>query len=123
MKRLERSVKSYLKELGKHGICSAFRPSEREYRYQQYKHLDLMQGIQRDALRGSIVSQIAHKSVVLYGTSTIYYMHADDESGPRRQEAPFGTLQQTIEIPRLTVFDPVGLEFALGRFRAEPPPS
>ena len=123
VKRLERRVKSYLKGLGKHGICSAFRPSEREYRYQQYKQLDLMQGIQRDALRGSIVSQIAHQSVVLYGTGTIYYMHTNDESGPHRQEAPFGSFQQTIEIPRLTVFDPVGLDFALSRFRAEPPPS
>ena len=123
VKRLERRVNSYLKGLGKHGICSAFRPSEREYRYQQYKQLDLMQGIQRDALRGSIVSQIAHQSVVLYGTGTIYYMHTNDESGPHRQEAPFGSFQQTIEIPRLTVFDPVGLDFALSRFRAEPPPS
>ena len=123
VKRLERRVNSYLKGLGKHGICSAFRPSEREYRYQQYKQFDLMQGIQRDALRGSIVSQIAHQSVVLYGTGTIYYMHTNDESGPRRQEAPFGSFQQTIEIPRLTVFDPVGLDFALSRFRAEPPPS
>ena len=123
VKRLERRVKSYLKELGKHGICSAFRPSEREYRYQQYKQFDLIQGIQSDALRGSIVSQIAHRSVVLYGTGTIYYMHTNDESGPHRQEARFGSFQQTIEIPRLTVFDPVGLDFALSRFRAEPPPS
>lgn len=123
VKRLERRVKSYLKKLRKHGVCSAFRPSEREYRYQQHKQLDLMQGIQRNALRGSIVSQIAHQSVVLYGTGTINYMHTDGESGPHRQEAPFGSFQQTIEIPRLTVFDPVGLDSALNRFRAEPPPS
>ena len=82
-----------------------------------------MQGIQKKALRGSIVSQIAHQSVVLYGTGTIYYMHTNDGSRPHRQEASFGRFQQTIEIPRLRVFDPVGLDFALSRFRAEPPPS
>ena len=82
-----------------------------------------MQNIQREALRGSIVSKIAHQAVVLYGTGTIYYMYTSDESEPHRQESNFASFQQTIDIPRLEVFDPVGLDFALRRFRAEPPPS
>ena len=123
VERLSQDVGKYLKRLGQHGLCDAFRPSERERQLQHYRLSDSMDQIQRDAFEHSIASKIAHRSLVLYGTGSVYYVYSGDESQPRRQVSPVSIFRQTIEFPRLSVLDPVGLHFTTLSLRLEPRPS
>ena len=123
VERLSQDVGKYLKRLGQHGLCDAFRPSERERQLQHYRLSDSMDQIQRDAFEHSIASKIAHRSLVLYGTGSVYYVYSGDESQPRRQVSPFSSFEQTIEFPRLSVLDPVGLHCTTLSLHSEPRPS
>ena len=60
---------------------------------------------------------------MLYGTGTIAYIHAGQPGDPIRKEVPLGSFEQTMELPRLESIDPVGLHYAIYRFRTEAPPS
>ena len=123
VERLSQDVGKYLKRLRQHRLCDAFRPSERERQLQHYRLSDSMDQIQRDASEHSIASKIAHQSLVLYGTGSVYYVYSGDESQLRRQVSSFSSFEQTIEFPRLSVLDPVGLHFATLSLRSEPRPS
>lgn len=123
VERLSQEIGTYLKRLGQHGLCDAFRPSERERQLQHYRLSDTMDKIQREAFKRSIISKIAHRSLVLYGTGSINYVEVGDESQPRRQVSSFSSVTQAYEIPRLNVLDPVRLDFAIRSLRTEPPPS
>ena len=123
VERLSQDVGTYLKGLEQHGLCDAFRPSERERQLQHYRLSDTMDKIQREAFNRSIISKIAHRSIVLYGTGSINYVDVGDESQPRRQVSSFSSVTQAYELPRLHVLDPVGLDFATLSLRSEPRPS
>ena len=123
VKRLSRAINSYVNELEQTGTCSAFRPSERERRLEYYRVADYVRGIRKKAEKDSLLSSIAHKSTLLYGTASIAYIYRNDYNGPDRQEIPLTAVEHEIEFPRMEVIDPVGAHYAVRRFRLEPPPS
>ena len=119
--RLSNDLRTYLRGIQECGTCKAFWPSERQRRLQDYRQMDMWRTIQRDAYERSIASYIAQKSTVLYGTGSIYYLYIGDESTPRRQVSSFASHRQEMEVPRLEVLDPVGLDYAIGRFQIRSP--
>ena len=121
--RLSNDLRTYLRGIQECGTCKAFWPSERQRRLQDYRQMDMWRTIQRDAYERSIASYIAQKSTVLYGTGSIYYLYIGDESTPRRQVSSFASHRQEMEVPGLEVLDPVGLDYAIGRFQSEAPSS
>ena len=121
--RMSSDLRRYLGDIGECGICKAFWPSERQRRLQDYRQMDMWRTIQRDAYERSIASHIAQKSTVLYGTGSINYLYIGDESAPRRQVSSFTSHRHEMEIPRLEVFDPLGLDYAIRRFQSEAPSS
>ena len=123
VERLSSALKAYLKELRRTDPCAAFRPSHRERQLQAYRQADLLRNIQKEAEKHSVLSQLVHRSVLLYGTGSIYYMHTREGRDPHRQETSLASFHQTMEIPRLDVIDPVGLQYAIYRFRSEAPPT
>ena len=122
VKRLSSTLEAYLEELHRTDLCAAFRPSDRERQLQGYRQAHLLRNIQKEAEKRSVLSQLVHRSVLLYGTGSIYYVHTDEGCDPHRQEMSLASFHQTIEIPRLEVIDPVGLQYAIYRFRSEAPP-
>ncbi len=122
VKRLSSALKTYLEELHRSGLCAAFRPSDRERQLQGYRQADSWRTAQKEAEKRSVLSQLVHRSVLLYGTGTISYVYTNEGCDPHRQEMPLASFHQTIEIPRLEVIDPVGLHYAMYRFRSEAPP-
>ena len=123
VKRLSEAIGSYLDGLRDPGFCDAFQPGERERWLQFQRKVDHWQELHRKAEEQSIFAQLAHKSVLLFGTRSIVYLYTDDESDPKRQEVLLASHEHTAEFPRLTSIDPVGLNFAMHRFRIECPPS
>lgn len=121
--RMSNDLQAYLEGIRDCGICKAFRPSERHRRLQDYRQMDMWRRIQRDAYEHSIASFIAHKSTVLYGTGSITYLYIGDKSVPKRQVSSFASHKQEMEIPRLEVLDPVGIDYATRRLQSEAPAS
>jgi len=120
--RLVKVTEQYFRDLERLGTCEAFRPSERARQLQGFRQADLSRRIQKQAMEQSIMSQLVHRSTLLYGTGMIFHAYAGDGSNPRRQETSMASFEHQVEIPRLELIDPVGLRFALFRFRLEPRP-
>ena len=120
--RLSSQLRVYVAELEQHGICPAFRPSERERQLQGYRQADFQRDVHKKAEQGSLLSALAHKATLLYGTSGIIYVHRDAASEPVRQEISMGTFGHFLEFPRLEAIDPVGLQYNIRLFRSEEPP-
>lgn len=123
VQRLSQAMNSYIKELDQTGTCSAFRPSERDRQLESYRLGDVARGIQKKAEEGSILFSLVHRSTLLYGTASIAYIYRSDHNDPDRQEISLKTFEHVAEIPRMEAIDPVGLHFAIYKFRLEPPPS
>lgn len=121
--RLSIALNSYLDGLRRHGICAAFKPSERERQLQFHRQAEFWRDVQQKAEENSILSIVAHKATILYGTASIFYVYTDESSPPHRQEASMMSHEHFADLPRLEAIDPVGLRYALHRFRSEVPPS
>lgn len=121
--RLSSKVKAYIAELKQLGQCLAFNPSERERQIQGYHQADFGREINKQVEKKSIFSGIIHKAAILYGTGSIFYVYGEEGSEPHRQEISMGYHEFSFEAPRLSVIDPIGLQFAIYRFQSELPPS
>ena len=121
--RLSSRLRAYVVELERYGTCVAFRPSEHDRQLQGYRQTDFWRDIHKQAEQGSLLSTLAHKATILYGRSSVFYVHADAESEPHRQEISMGAVEHFFEFPRLEAIDPVGLQYNMTLFRSEPPPS
>ena len=77
-----------------------------------------MQAAYEDASRGSINDLIATKKTLLYGNSSIYYIHRGDGEQVR-QEMQMQSFSHSTEMPRLNVLDPESLDYILRVYRCE----
>ena len=121
--RLAQKLESYVDALSQAGTCSAFRPTARERQLQGYRQADLWRDAQKSAEKSSLVSLVAHKATILYGTASITYLYTGDGADPHRQEISMTSHEHVVEIPRLHALDPVGLDWTMRLFRSESPPS
>ncbi|KPV99384.1 hypothetical protein [Pseudoalteromonas sp. P1-8] len=77
-----------------------------------------MQAAYENASRGSIIDLIATRQTLLYGNSSIYYIHRGD--GERvREEVQMQSFSHSTEMPRLNVLDPESLDYILRVYRCE----
>ena len=120
--RLARRLKCYVLDLERLGTCPSFTPSERQRHLQAYRHRDFMQDVHKKAEQESILSVVAHKSILLYGSASVANVR-DLDGNTHRQEMRFAEHKHFFEYPRLSVIDPVGLNFRISRFKMERPPS
>ena len=123
VKRLSDAIEKYLEGLHRYGVCHAFQPSERARQLQRHRQADSLRDAQKQSVSKSVLSQLVPQSIMLYGTGTIAYVHAGEPGDPIRKEIPLGSIEQTMELPRLESIDPVGLHYAIYRFRTEALPS
>lgn len=77
-----------------------------------------MQAAYEDASRGSIIDLIATKQMLLYGNSSIYYLHRGDGEQVR-QEMKMQSFSHSTEMPMLNILDPESLDFTLRVYRCE----
>ncbi|MEX9947951.1 hypothetical protein [Providencia sp. wls1914] len=92
-------------------------PSENIRAY--WKSVDKdMQKAHEKASESSIFQIIATKQILLYGNSSIYYVHHVDGTSVR-QETQMHSFSHSTEIPRLNVLDPESLDYDLRIYRYE----
>lgn len=77
-----------------------------------------MQEAHEEASKFSLFRMFAKTQVLLYGNSSIYYMHQGDGKSVR-QEMQMQTFSHSTEMPRLNVLDPVSLDYFLRVCRCE----
>ncbi|CAI1571947.1 hypothetical protein [Serratia liquefaciens] len=77
-----------------------------------------MQKAHEEASKSSFIRMLAKTQVLLYGNSSIYYMHQGDGKSVR-QEMQMQTFSHSTEMPRLNVLDPVSLDYFLMICRCE----
>ncbi len=110
----------YLKRLGAVGAIPELGPTERERQMEWQRHTDLMAEAYKVGRRNSLASVLFTEKAVLYGTGTVYRMYAG--LSPQRMENELRKIEHSIEMPRLDIWDPVGLELMIRRFRLEERP-
>lgn len=98
----------YHKKLRSTGMIAALHPvqSNREAYWRYYNRL--MDDARRKAPKG-ILTELCSTSVLLYGNSSIYYMHKGDDDERVRQVVPMASYETSVEFPSLENVNPHGL--------------
>lgn len=116
--RLLRKLEAYHADIMKVSeLNELMAPSENVRAY--WKDCDKdMQKAHEKASKSSIIQIIATTQRLLYGNSSIYYIHMGDGKSVR-QEAQMHSFSHSTEMPRLNVLDPESLDYALRIYRYE----
>lgn len=108
----------YLQGLKSVGLISELHPSERERQLEYFRFIDEMQQAHDKAMAQSVLLNLVHRSVILYGTRSLTYvgMSSDDRHPVEMELKPH---EVSMELPRMDLIDPVGLDYILRTFRVE----
>lgn len=112
---------AYLDGLKSIGTVPELRPSERERTMEWHRHTDQMNESFRAARKKSIFADVVSESTLLYGTRSVSYLQQGPET-PRRFEVPLSSFGYSMEVPRIDIVDPVGLQQMLMAFKRESRP-
>jgi hypothetical protein len=100
------------------GEVREIHPSERQRQAEWRRQHDAMNAAYKAAEKRSILASIATRRVLLYGNRSIDYF-----SGPnkevRRNEMQLKSISTSVELPRVEIVDPMGLQFQLMNYRSE----
>lgn len=114
--RLLEKLRVYHSDIEKvSGLKELMAPSENVSTYWKESNKE-MQVAYEEASKTSIFRHIATTQSLLYGNSSIYYVH--QVNGDKvRQEMQMHSFSHSTEIPRLNVLDPESLDYTLRVFR------
>jgi hypothetical protein len=108
----------YLTDLASIGVIKELHPSEHDRQLEHLRFHDEMQNAHKEAQKSSVLLSLVRRSVILYGKRSLTYVEEpNDVRRPVEMELmPHGV---TIEVPRMQIVDPVGLDYMLRVFRVE----
>ncbi|MGI2227223.1 hypothetical protein [Shewanella frigidimarina] len=115
--RLLEKLRLYHSDIEKvSGLKELMAPRENVSAYWKESNKE-MEVAYEEASKTSILSHIATTQSLLYGNSSIYYVH--QVNGDKvRQEMQMHTFSHSTEIPRLNVLDPESLDYTLRSYRS-----
>ena len=108
--------------LKKIGTIKEMRPSEQERHTQLERQNDISRKIDKEVQKKSLLLSLIPKSTILYGNGIVSHINSYDETEPQRRVMQFTQYNNSIEIPLLEVFDPIGLHVYLFQCQIEKPP-
>ena len=116
--RTLKALENYIEALRSVGEIPALHPSL-EHRDAYHRHFSekVAQSFKK-AEAESVLLQLVHKSVLLYGRKAIHHVFGA-EGEIHRMETQLGSHGTEIEVPRMMILDPHGLDFMLRVFRHE----
>ncbi|HVF60008.1 MAG TPA: hypothetical protein VNJ70_09395 [Thermoanaerobaculia bacterium] len=116
--RALKALENYIEALRSVGEIPAFHPSL-EHRDAYHRHFSekVAQSFKK-AEAESVLLQLVHRSVLLYGRKAIHHVFGA-EGEIHRMETQLGSHGTEIEVPRMMILDPHGLDFMLRVFRHE----
>jgi hypothetical protein len=109
---------SYLEALRAVPLIKELQPSEHHRRIERLRMADQMWDAHKKAQSQSVLLNLVKRSVLLYGNRSLSFIKDEkDEFRPLEMDLkPFGV---SLEMPRMELIDPVGLDFTLRVFRME----
>jgi hypothetical protein len=118
VRRALQAMEAYLDDLKSVGDIPALHPSL-EHRDAYHRHLsaEVAQSVKK-AQAESVILQLVHRSVLLYGRKAIHHVFGP-EGEIKRMETQLGSHGTEIKDPRMTRLDPHGLNFMLCVFQHE----
>lgn len=123
--KVKNTITNVLSELDKYheglnsvGNITELSPTIAQRETYQRKWNRMMSNAHKNAPKG-MLSEIFTKTVLLYGNSSIFYIHHGENDDKTRQEMPMHTFSHSIEFPSLEYLDPHGLDYALRVFKSE----
>ena len=108
----------YLEGLKSIGDIKEMHPSEHERQIARLRFNDVMRLAFKKAEKESVLLNLVKRSVILYGNRSLTYV-AGPEEERRPVEMELKSHGTTVEIPRMEIADPIGLDYMLLAFRAE----
>lgn len=95
-----------------------FQPSEQQRRIEHLRWADQMRAANKQAESKSVLLSMVKRSVLLYGSRSLSLIRREnDQLHPMETELkPYSA---SFELPRLEVYDPIGLDYTLRRYRVE----
>jgi hypothetical protein len=109
----------YLEGLGSVSGIKELRPSEHERQIERLRSHEKMLRSWKMAQKESAILTAVKRSVVLYGKKSITYVEASETGERRPVEMELQPHSVAIEVPRVEIVDPVGLDYMLRIFRVE----
>lgn len=111
------SADSYLADLELEPQLKEFRPSDYQRNIERQHTHDFMRDVQKQAEKQSILFNLVHRSVLLYGRRSITYLHEHGKKA-RPVRMDLNSFSHSYEIPRLQIIDPVGLSLRIFALRS-----
>lgn len=108
----------YLDDLKSTGGILELHPSQAQRDAHRRHFFRLMSESFKEVEKKSVLLSLVSKSVLLYGRKSINYVY-DIDGKSNRMEVPLHSHGTEMEIPRLQIIDPFGLDYMLRIFRAE----
>lgn len=112
----------YLKQKRSVGEMRELHPSEHARAVQRERTREQARATFRAARERSAFAAIVPMSVILHGNGSVSYSDGK-EGGMQRNTMPLNAFSAEIEMPRMEVLDPVGLQWMIYTFRTEERPS
>lgn len=113
-----KAVDDYLQTLRSLGTLPALHPSEAQREAHHRNFSRMMRESFKAAEAQSVFLGVITKSVLLYGRTSIDYIY-DSDGQSHRMEMDLKSHGTDIEIPRMALIDPYGLDYMLRVFRVE----
>jgi len=113
-------LEAYLAQLPEGPLLGALQPSQAHREIQTRRRRDLIRAAAEQAESRSVFASLFKKSVMLYGRSSIHYIHTPGQE-PRRMQTSLQKHGVRMEVPRMSIIDPIGLDYILRTFRGERP--
>jgi hypothetical protein len=113
-----RQLEAYLANLPEGPVLDALQPSQAHREIQMRRQLGVIRAAADQAESQSALASIFKKSVMLYGRSSIHYIHGPGQER-RRMQMPLQKHGVRMEVPRMSIVDPIGLERMRRTFRGE----
>ncbi|MDB5620248.1 hypothetical protein [Tardiphaga sp.] len=112
-----KAAAAYAKGLEIDQPIKELRPSEYQRSVERRHAHDVMRKIRKDAEKHSVLFNLVHRSVLLYGRRSITYVQ---EPGRKRRPVSMDlhSFSHSFELPRCEVIDPVGLSVMLLTLRS-----
>ncbi len=120
--RMRKIVEDYQAPLRALPRNPAMRPSSLERRVQAELRHQQQKDIHKKAEENSILGSLFHKSVLLYGRSSVFYMSDGGDKDPVRQEMQMQHFETSSALPRMDALYPTRLNYLMHRFRNESRP-
>lgn len=120
VQRVLRRKTRYLKGLGDAGVIKELHPAEDRRQAERIRWQDEMQRAAEKARQQSPLLSVIHRSVLLYGRQSLTLIQDPGGGDLRPVETVLHSHGVSMEMPRLQVLDPLGLDLMLLILRSEP---